>query len=160
MQQTQCSRRSAADAVQQTLADVEQTAPCNPAPTERASSVISYATYKILHLFGLFMMFTALGGASVHAASGGERSASSRRIVGILHGVGATLSLVAGFGVLARLDLTAGLPGWVLAKLALWLIVVGLIVLPYRSKSAATAMAYALPVLGLIGAYLAIGKPF
>lgn len=106
------------------------------------------------------MMFTALGGASVHAAAGGDKNSSSRRIVGILHGVGATLSLVAGFGVLARLGLISGLPGWVMVKLVLWLLLAGLIVLPYRSRKIAAVIAYTLPLLGLFGAFLAIAKPF
>ena len=122
--------------------------------------MITYSAYKIFHIFGILMMFVALGGASVHAAAGGKKNPTSRKIIGILHGAGGLISLVAGFGVLARLNLESGLPGWIIAKLVLWLIVASLLALPYRKPSLAGALALALPFLGLAAAYLAIVKPF
>jgi hypothetical protein len=122
--------------------------------------VLTYSTYKILHIFGILMMFVALGGASVHAAAGGEKNPVSRRIIGILHGAGGLISLVAGFGVLARLETSSGLPGWVIAKLVIWLVVASLLALPYRKPSLAGVLAFSLPFLGLLAAYLAIVKPF
>ncbi len=123
--------------------------------------MISYTTYKLLHFLGLFMMFVALGGASIHALSGGEKVPATRRVIGILHGVGALLALVAGFGMLARLELLAdGLPGWVIAKLLIWLLLAALVGLPYRKRQLAAALAFALPLIALLAAWLALFKPF
>jgi hypothetical protein len=122
--------------------------------------MISYATYKILHIFGIIMMFVALGGATVHAASGGTRTPLTRKLVGGLHGAGALISLIGGFGTLARLGIASGLPGWVIVKIALWALLAGLIAVPYRKPSTAVAFAVLLPFIGLIAVYLAIVKPF
>jgi len=133
-----------------------------PEGNQRVEAV-TLTAYKVLHLFGVFMMFVALGGASIHAASGGERNAATRRLVGILHGLGLLVSLTAGFGMLARLGMSSlfsAAPGWIIAKIVLWLLLGGLIALPYRKPSYASAMAIALPLLGLLAAWLALYKPF
>jgi hypothetical protein len=77
------------------------------------------------------------------------------------HGIGLFLVLLGGFGMLARLELVSGgLPGWVWAKLAIWLTLGGLMVLPYRRPQFARAVFLAVPTLGLIAALLALTKPF
>ena len=123
---------------------------------------MSYVTYKLIHLFGLFMVFVALAGMAGHAAAGhGKSENTSYRTLLILHGLGALAALIGGFGLMARTGVTQGylFPGWIWAKLVLWLLLGGLIALPYRHRPLAKSLLVALPFLGLLGAYLANYKP-
>ncbi len=124
---------------------------------------MSYMTYKLIHLFGLFALFVAVAGMAAHAAAGHEKSENtSYKALLILHGVGALVALTGGFGLLARVGVQHGeiFPGWVWGKLALWVVLGGLIALPYRSRAGARALLFILPFLGLLGAYLGDFKPF
>jgi len=128
-----------------------------------AQALMSYMTYKLIHLFGLFALFVALAGMAVHAAAGHEKSENtSYKGLLILHGIGALVALTGGFGLLARVGAASegGLPGWVWAKLVLWLLVGGLIAVPYRNRSLAKVLIFVLPFLGLLGAFLGDFKPF
>lgn len=124
---------------------------------------MSYITYKLIHLFGLFALFVSLAGMAAHAASGQEKSENKTyKGLLILHGSGALIALTGGFGLLARTGVQHGelFPGWVWAKLILWVLLGGLIALPYRNRGLAKAMIFVLPFLGLLGAYLGDFKPF
>lgn len=122
--------------------------------------MISYSAYKVLHLFGVVCMFTALGGTLLHVVNGGSRdNNSARALVGSLHGIGLVVLLVSGFGALARLGL-GGFPGWVWAKLVIWLVFGGMAALVHRRPHLAGSLLWFLPILGGVAAYLAIYKPF
>jgi hypothetical protein len=124
---------------------------------------MSYATYKLIHLLGIFALLVALGGMAAHAAAGhGKDENTSYRTLLAFHGVGALLALVGGFGLLARINLhsEALFPGWVWAKLVLWLLLGGLVALPYRNRAWARPLLVALPLLAFLGAILAVYKPF
>ena len=45
-------------------------------------------------------------------------------------------------------------------KLILWVLLGGLVALPYRNRGVARLLIFLLPVLGLVGAFLANYKPF
>lgn len=125
--------------------------------------MISYAVYRLLHFIGIFLVLTALGGLALHAGSGGTRATSrARGMIAALHGIGVLLILVAGFGLLARLGIMhgAGFPGWIWAKLAIWLVIGAWMALPYRFPALARASLLVVPALGAVAAYLAIFKPF
>jgi hypothetical protein len=124
---------------------------------------MSYAVYKLIHLLGVFSLLVALAGMAAHAAAGRPKEENGNHgLLLALHGAGALLALVGGFGLLARLNVPHGemFAGWVLGKLFLWLILGGLVALPYRNRRAARLLIFALPLLGLLGAYLASHKPF
>jgi hypothetical protein len=124
---------------------------------------MSYMTYKLIHLFGLFGLFVSLAGMAVHAATGQDKKENpSYKGLLILHGAGALIALTGGFGLLARVGMEHGhlFPGWVWAKLVLWLLVGGLIALPYRNRGLAKVLVFVLPFLALLGAYLGDFKPF
>lgn len=124
---------------------------------------MSYAAYKLIHLLGILSLMVALAGMAAHAAAGHakEENAGYRSLLA-LHGLGALVALVGGFGLMARVGLVHGepFPGWIWTKLALWFLLGGCIALPYRKQKWARGLLYALPVLGLLGAYLANYKPF
>ena len=121
-----------------------------------------HEAYKVVHLLGILFLFVALGGVALHAWNGGtKQNNQGRGASAAMHGVGVFLILLAGFGMLARLGLMqGGLPGWVWAKLVLWLLVGGLFLLPYRRPSLAKPVFLLLPFLGALAAVLAIYKPF
>jgi hypothetical protein len=121
-----------------------------------------YEAYKVLHLLGILFLFVALGGVALHAWNGGTKQDNQgRRATAAMHGLGLFLIILAGFGMRAQLELMqGGLPGWVWAKLALWLLVGGLFLMPYRRPGMAKPVFLLLPLLGALAAALAIYKPF
>ena len=124
---------------------------------------MSYLSYKLIHLAGVFLLMVAVAGMTGHATSGHAKEENSAfRSLLILHGLGALFALVGGFGLLARIDLGQGglFPGWVWTKLLLWLFLGGMVALPYRKGPKARILFFLLPLLGLLGGYLASYKPF
>lgn len=122
---------------------------------------MSYETYKVLHLLGIFFLFTSLGGVALHAINGGSKNDNrGRRAIASMHGLGLLLLLVAGFGMLARKDLmTGGMPGWVWGKLLVWVILGGLLYVPYRRPALARPVLWLVPLFGLLAALLAVYQP-
>jgi hypothetical protein len=121
--------------------------------------MISYAVYKIVHLVGVLMVFLALGGVATNAINGGTKNHSWRKPIAITHGVGLLLSLVGGFGLLARLGIVqGGLPGWVLAKLGIWVLFAVLIGVVSRRPQWAKPIWPLIIILGAIAAHLAGSK--
>lgn len=124
--------------------------------------MISYQVYKVIHLTGVFMVIFALGAVIMHSLSSGERHYPFRKPVAITHGLGMLISLVGGFGLLARLGFTHGPlpPNWALAKIGIWLIFGGLIGLLIRRPQTSKMAWIAVIVLSCCASYLANYKPF
>jgi hypothetical protein len=120
--------------------------------------MLTYDTYKLIHLFGLFTLFLALGGLFVHAAAGGEKRHSARGLVMAAHGLGAFLVVLGGFGMLARLE-GSGIPAWVHPKLVIWVLLAGAVALPHRYPAVARPMLVLLPILGGVAAWIGIFHP-
>jgi hypothetical protein len=115
--------------------------------------------YKSLHILGLFMAMTSLGGIAIHAANGGTKATSkTRALTASIFGLGMLLSLAGGFGQAARLGLTSTslFPGWLWAKIGIWVIVAVLSMLPYRIPSLAKPIYLVVPVIAGLAGYLAI----
>lgn len=121
-----------------------------------------YAVYKLIHFAGIFLVLIALATMAMHALRGGTRAADPyRRALAVTHGAGVFLILLGGFGMLARLGIVqAGLPGWIYAKLAIWLGIAGAIALVHRGRGAARLTLLAAPVLATLAAAIALYKPF
>ncbi|MBV9880790.1 MAG: hypothetical protein JO180_09865 [Gemmatirosa sp.] len=125
--------------------------------------MLPYTFYKVVHIIGIILLMSALGAVSIHVLNGGTRATNrARGLVAGLHGTGALLILVGGFGMLARLGFQHGamFPGWLLVKLAVWLVLSAALMLPYRKPSLSRLVYLSLPVLGGLAAYMAIYKPF
>lgn len=119
--------------------------------------------YEIVHLIGIAALFMAIGGVAVHAANGGSTiTSATRRIVGIAHGLGALLILVGGFGMLARLGVKhgEGFPGWLWAKVVIWMVLTAVVIVPYRKPALARPVLVVLPLLAGVAVYMALYKPF
>lgn len=124
--------------------------------------MFSHPFYNVVHIVGIAALVLALGGMALHAASGGTRASSgARRLVAALHGLGALLVLVGGFGMLARLGVQhgAGFPGWLWIKLVVWGLLAVAAALPYRRPQLAVPMLVLVPVLAGVAAWAAIYKP-
>jgi hypothetical protein len=117
--------------------------------------------YKLIHIVGIILIMSALGGAAVRAMIGTDGTPPTRRLLAILHGIGAFLVLLGGFGMLARLGAMHGnFPGWVWVKLVIWVILAAALMIPRRRPTLARPLLLALPFIGGLAAYMAIYKPF
>jgi len=116
-----------------------------------------YEIYKILHILGLLLVFTSLGGVFVYSGNGGMKTENRlRKLVAISHGSGLLLLLISGFGMLAKLG--GGFPFWVLVKLGIWLGIGALLFLGYRKPDLATRF-WAIAVgAGVLAAVMGIYK--
>jgi hypothetical protein len=128
----------------------------------RERVTMPYQIYKLIHFLGIFLVLIALAVMAAHALRGGTRADDPhRRTLAFTHGTGVFLILLGGFGMLARLGIVqGGLPGWIYAKLAIWLVVGGAIALVYRGRDLARLTLLAAPVLAILAAAVALYKPF
>ncbi len=119
-----------------------------------------YALYKLVHLAGIFTMLVSFTLSCAHARQAGA-DPRARRGFAITHGVALLLVLTGGFGMLARLGVVHGmLPGWILAKLAIWVALAAAIALPHRQPRFAKALPVWVSLAALAAAATAIYKPF
>ncbi len=108
------------------------------------------AVYHILHIFGLILVFIGFGAL---LSTEGAKSAMK------WHGTGLVISLLSGFGMLAKMGIMGSLPTWVYIKLTLWLV---LGFLPVLAKRRVVKPSVIIALAALIGAtmgYLGYMKP-
>ena len=125
-----------------------------PVDAFKMEMIMSYEFYKVLHIVGAVIVFLALG-SQFMVASGND---AAKKLASIHHGVGLLIMLVAGFGLIAKLQV--GFPGWVLVKIVLWVILGGMLTLARRMSNLATLWWYATIAVALIATVLAVYKPF
>lgn len=123
---------------------------------------MSQEFYKILHLGALFFVFASLGGMVLARKAGGTLPDPVRKLASITHGIAILVVLVAGFGLLKFIGLSnpAVWPGWVWAKLAIWLFFGAALVLVRKKPSLFNLFWVGFPLLGVVAAWLAFAKPF
>lgn len=92
--------------------------------------MITYETYKILHLFSLLVVVCAMG-----VILGEGRWIPDRRFKGIIT-LGTILLFVGGMGLIARLGFKHGepFPLWIWIKMVSWLILSVLLILLFRMQ--------------------------
>jgi hypothetical protein len=113
-------------------------------------------TYRILHLTGLIVMFFGLGGMLSYLARGQK----APKLYPILQGIGLLGLAVAGFGAAGVQHYMSSMPGWLIAKMGVW-VLIG--VLPFLSRRGFVPVPIAWLValgLGCLAIWLAIAKPF
>lgn len=121
--------------------------------------MIDYQVYRLLHLVGILALYLALGGLFLHALNGGTKeSNTNRKPVAILHGIAMFLVLLGGFGMLARIGQHPH-QIWVLMKLGIWLLLGAMVAIPYRLPQVARPVWLALPLVGILAAWIAFEKP-
>lgn len=120
-----------------------------------------YEFYKILHFLGIFATLMGLGGIGAHILSGGNRETfKARKWLGMLHGMGLVLILIAGFGLHVRVLPGEAFQGWQYAKLVIWLLLGIMPALFYRQPRLAKSTWWLTLGLASAAAMLAIFKPF
>lgn len=124
--------------------------------------MLSHQFYNIVHIVGIVLIVAVLGGIALHAATGARREDNPYRVLtGVLHGVGAFLILLGGFGMLARIGFQHGIgfPGWLWVKIGVWAVLSLAVLLPYRSRPLALPLLVTLPILAGVATYMALYKP-
>lgn len=120
-----------------------------------------YDFYKVLHLLAILVLFTSMGGLAMVTLRDGtdEEKKVARKPLIILHGVALLVIFVAGFGLMAKLKMMQnGWPGWIFGKLGVWLVLGGAVALLKRPMGIISYVL--LPLVGGLGAWLAVTKPF
>jgi hypothetical protein len=123
---------------------------------------MDYLTIKLFHLTGIMLVFMGLGGMLFAAYAGfGDAKKQLRRAAALCHGIGLLLIIVTGFMMLSSLGMLHGdPPGWIKAKLFIWLLLGGSISLAARLSRAIWILIPAWILLGMAAAYLGLFKPF
>jgi hypothetical protein len=116
-----------------------------------------FVIYKLLHVVGLMLLFLGLGGMLFGARAEQDRAPAG---TAALHGVGLLVMLVGGFGMMARLGIHWPWPGWLVAKLGVWLVIGALPVLVQRRLLPRGPAWLVAAGLGALAAWLALSKPF
>ena len=119
--------------------------------------MISYLTYKIIHLTGVFLVLFTLGSLLVLPK---ESSTGWQKQLKIWNGVGLLLAFVAGFGLLARLGVSWPWQFWVFAKVIIWLVLGAMIALRKRVPDSQKILWWLTLVLVILAAVFANLKPF
>lgn len=109
--------------------------------------------YRLLHLTGVFMLFLGLGGMFASEAGKGSK------LYAVLHGLGFLLVLVCGFGLKERMAIPFG-TSWLIAKIAILVLLGGLPVLAKRGVLPRPAAAMLAIGLGVAAFWLVRYKPF
>jgi len=123
---------------------------------------MSHSFYNFLHLTGIFLVLLSLGAIALHTLNGGTRNFLARKWIAAIHGTGLIVIFVAGFGLMARLNMVGqGVwPTWVLIKLGVWLALGLMPVLLYRKPKYSAYWGLLTFILASTAAWTAINKPF
>jgi CDP-diglyceride synthetase len=122
---------------------------------------MSYAIYRWLHVVGIILLFTAVGGLVMRQITAAAGDAG-RKLAGLTHGLALFLVLFSGFGLLAVVQVPhnpAAWPAWVWIKFVIWLALGGIVVLIRRAPHLAKILWWGIPLLGIIASYLALTHP-
>ncbi len=114
--------------------------------------MLSYESYKVIHLAAIFVFLSSASVLLLAKPQG--------KMWKIVTGVASFVILVAGMGLGARLYGSA-LPGWVQAKIVIWLVITGLgHLVAKRFPSQGLRAYWTTMLLAFVAAYLAVNKPF
>ncbi|HSG09462.1 MAG TPA: hypothetical protein VLA36_13965 [Longimicrobiales bacterium] len=119
--------------------------------------MLPFAAYKVVHYLGIFILVTALSATLARSAKEGLNSDPWRKRLGMIHGIALFLIILGGFGMLARLDV--GFPGWIVAKLGIWLVFAALIA-ARKSTEWSVRVLVLVPLMAALAGWIAFVKPF
>jgi len=121
---------------------------------------MTYEFYKLLHVIGIMLLFFALGGYTLKGNPEGPGAKRAKILLGVSHGLSLLILLVAGFGLLAKMQLMSSFPAWAILKIVIWVAFGAAPVLIKRSPALVRPVWVALVLLGGVSGWLAIFKPF
>jgi hypothetical protein len=119
----------------------------------------TYYIFKIVHLTGIFFVFSALGGHMFRAAIGSKQDNPLPKFIDMFHKVGLLLVLLAGLGLLVQVG---GFDkfGWIILKFFILMILGIWPVYLYGAQEKLPWLGVAPNLLGLLAAFFALYKPF
>jgi hypothetical protein len=120
---------------------------------------MDYTTLKIIHLTGLAMTFMGLAGI-LGSKMTGDAPRAQRLIFHFSYGLGLLALIVTGFALAGKLGIVQAPPGWLNAKLVIWLLAAASITLAVRFSRYAGVVLVFFVALVATAAWLAIDKPF
>lgn len=119
--------------------------------------MLALTTYKVIHLLGIFLLFSGLGGVWAMAVTSADATrAAGRRLLMATHGVALLLILLGGFGMLAKLGIAGVWPLWVWIKITIWILLAASPLWLRRAAGARGLLFFLAPLLGAIAAYSAL----
>lgn len=119
---------------------------------------MSYQFYKILHVFGLSLLFLGFGWLMVTSRL--KSLDVSKKWGLIFHGLGLVTLFVSGFGLAARLGMFQNLAGWIHLKITLWVLLGLSVILIKRLNHLWYLNLPIILVIALAAMYTAVYKPF
>ena len=126
---------------------------------------MSFEFYRVVHIFGIVLLFTTLGGLAMFSlltrgANADEAEvATTRKRIAMLHGIAMLVILVAGFGLMAKSGLMKTWPTWIFGKLAIFVTLGAALAFVRKTGAMGRTWLVVLPLLGLCAALLAVYKP-
>ena len=119
--------------------------------------MLDYRIYKLVHLIAIMALFLAFG-AAIAAEKGKARWSAP------LHGIALFVILLAGFAMLPALGIPGAnghghLPGWVIAKVVIWILLGLSLVLAKRKPVRISLLVSFLILLGAAAGIWALWKP-
>ncbi len=121
--------------------------------------MLTYSTYKLLHVAAIFLMLSGVGGVwALKAASDSQNYPKLRKLLMTIHGIAMFLILLGGFGTMARLGISMPWPTWIWIKLVIWIVLGGLPVLLSKGSGASKALFFLAPVFAAVAAWAAINQ--
>lgn len=112
--------------------------------------------YKYLHLSGVLLVFLSYGLLIARTMFAADNR-PTRKLGGMLSGVGLLLVLFGGFGLLAA-KYDNAFTWWIIAKIVLWFVLGGMLVLINRARNS-MALFWATLAVGLLAAALGVFGP-
>jgi hypothetical protein len=119
----------------------------------------TYYIFKIVHLTGIFFVFSALGGHMFRAAIGSKEDNPLPKFIGMFHKVGLLLVLLAGIGLFTHFSEIHRF-GWVIAKFFILLMLAVWPLYLYGAKKKLPWLGGAAILFGSVAAFFALYKPF
>lgn len=117
--------------------------------------MISYEIYKVIHIYAVLVMVLSLGINLVVP--------EKIKFYSILSGIFTFLTLVGGFGLMARIGIKHGamFPSWIMVKILIWLLIgIGMPVAIKRFSGTKKIIALkVMLMLSLISIIMAVYKP-
>ncbi|MBC8069653.1 MAG: hypothetical protein IAG13_15055 [Deltaproteobacteria bacterium] len=126
---------------------------------------MSFEFYRVVHIFGIVLLFTGLGALAMLSllTRGGKADDAevvrTRKRIAMLHGIALLVILVAGFGLMAKSGLIKTWPTWIFGKLAIFVTLGAALVFVRKTGAMGRTWLVVLPLLGLCAALLAVYKP-
>ena len=120
----------------------------------------NYDILKFFHITGALMILAGLAALWGMSYAGTPIKKNVRIPLALIHGLGMLLSLGGGWMMLAKFTADGPIPGWAWAKLALWLVLGGSMVLAKRKAHVGLGILGLFIGLSVTAILLAVFKPF